>query len=151
MILPTRRAIWSAAVVALLGPLGLWVPWALDAMLVADLALVIGIWLDATRAVRPDSRELAIEREAPPAFSVGRTGEVVYRWINRSSHRVRLRAREIRPDLLGGLQPPRTLAVGGRDKFRERLAVEQEFENERVVEVNLARMRDGANRESANE
>ena len=107
-----------------LGLLGLRVPWALDAMLVADLVLVIAVWLDAARAVRPDSRELSIEREAPSAFSVGRTGEVVYRWINRSSRRVRLRAREIRPDLLGGLQPPRMVAVGGRNEFRERLAVE---------------------------
>lgn len=124
MILPTRRALWSAATVSLLGLLGLRVPGALDAMLFADLALVIGVWLDATRAIRPGSRDLTVERDAPPAFSVGRTGEVGYRWVNRSRRRVRLRAREIRPDLLGGLQPPRTLAVGGADEFRERLPVE---------------------------
>ena len=94
MILPTRRALWGAAAVSLLGLLGLRVPGALDLMLAADLALVAAIWLDATRAVRPDSRDLTIAREAPPAFSVGRTGEVVYRWVNRSRRRVRLRARE---------------------------------------------------------
>jgi uncharacterized protein (DUF58 family) len=124
VILPTRRALWSAAAVSLLGLLGVLVPWALEAMLLADLALVALVWLDATRAVRPDSRELVIERESPPAFSVGRTGQVVYRWVNRSTRRVRLRARELRPDLLGGLQPSRTLAVGGRAEIRERLPVE---------------------------
>jgi uncharacterized protein (DUF58 family) len=124
VILPTWRALWGAAAASLVGLLGLWVPDALDAMLVADLALVVGIWLDATRAVRPGSRELTVEREAPPAFSVGRTGEVVYRWVNRSPRRVRLRARELRPELLGGLQPPRTLTVGAGTALRERLPVE---------------------------
>jgi uncharacterized protein (DUF58 family) len=124
VILPTRRALGSAAAVSLLGLLGLWVPGALDAMLVADLALVVAIWLDATRAVRPGSRELTVAREAPPAFSVGRTGEVAYRWVNRSRRRVRLRAREIRPDLLGGLQPPRPVTVAAGTEVRERLPVE---------------------------
>lgn len=123
MILPTRRALWSAAAVSFLGLLGIWVPGGLDAMLVADLALVVAIWIDATRAVRPGSGDLLIEREAPPAFSVGRTGEVAYRWVNRSPRRVRLRAREIRPDLLGGLQPPRLVAVEGAKEFRERVSV----------------------------
>ena len=124
MILPTRRALWSAAAVSLLGLLAFWVPGSLDAMLVADLMLVVAIWIDATRAVRPGTRDLAVEREAPPAFSVGRTGEVGYRWINRSGRRVQLRAREIRPDLLGGLQPARTVAVARRDETRERLPVQ---------------------------
>ena len=124
MILPTWRALWGAAAASLVGLLGLWVPDALEVMLVADLALVAGIWLDATRAVRPGSRELTVEREAPPAFSVGRTGAVAYRWVNRSRRRVRLRAREIRPDLLGGLQPPRAVAVGAGTELRERLPVE---------------------------
>src|SRR6185295_12272858 len=124
VILPTRRALWSAAAVSLLGLLAFWVPGSLDAMLVADLALVVAIWIDATRAVRPGTRDLAVEREAPPAFSVGRTGEVGYRWVNRSGRRVQLRAREIRPDLLGGLQPARTVAVARRDETRERLPVQ---------------------------
>jgi hypothetical protein len=124
VILPTWRALWGAAAASLVGLLGLWVPEALEAMLVADLALLAGIWLDATRAVRPGSRELTVEREAAPAFSMGRTGEVAYRWVNRSRRRVRLRAREIRPDLLGGLQPPRAVAVGAGTELRERLPVE---------------------------
>jgi len=100
------------------------VPGALDGMLLADVALLVGIWFDATRAVRPGSRDLTVEREAPPAFSVGRTGEVVYRWVNRSRHGVRLRAREVRPHLLGGLQPARVVAIGGGAELRERLPVE---------------------------
>ena len=124
MILPTRRALWSAAAVSLIGLLGVRVPGAFDAMLLTDVALVAVIWLDAMRSVRPGTRALTVEREAPPAYSVGRAGEVVYRWINRSRRSVRLRAREVRPDLLGGLQAPRSLAVGGDSEFSERLPVE---------------------------
>ena len=114
MILPTRRALLSAATVSLLGLLGLRVPGALDAMLFADLALVIGVWLGATRAIRPGWRDLTVEREAPPAFSVGLTGEVGLRWsIARAPSW--LRARGSAP-IARRLQPPRTLGRG--DEFR---------------------------------
>ena len=56
MILPTRRALAVGAALSVIGVLGFRAPRALDAMLVADLALVLGIWLDASRAVRPGSR-----------------------------------------------------------------------------------------------
>lgn len=113
-ILWTPRALTVAAGAALLGILGDWVPgvgWgALDAMLVADAALLGLIWLDATLAVRPPA--LSVRREPLPALSVGHTGAVTYYWANAARRRARLVVREIRPDLLGGTQPPRAVAIG---------------------------------------
>ena len=64
-----------------------------------------------------------VQREVAPAFSVGRVGTVVYRWINRSRRRLRLRVREVRPDILGGTQRPRGVSVGPRGEARETLPV----------------------------
>src|SRR5437879_5354087 len=92
-------------------------------MLVADVVLLAGVWLDGRWAPRPRSPGLEIVRDAPLALSVGRSGEVVYRWANRSGRRARLRVREVRPELLGGVQPPRALTVAPRGERRETLAV----------------------------
>jgi uncharacterized protein (DUF58 family) len=119
----TRRALWTGAALAALGLLSFWVPWALDAMLLADVALLAAVWLDARRASPLGSGGISVSREAPPAFSVGRAGEVSYRWRNAAGRGVRLRLREVRPDLLGGTQPPRELAVGPRGEARETLTV----------------------------
>ena len=123
MILLTRRALWVGTALAALGILGFWVPRALDAMLLADVALLAAVWFDARRAIPLGSAGLTSTREAPPAFSVGRTGEVSYRWVNATRRRARLRVREVRPDLLGGTQPPRELSVPARGERRETLAV----------------------------
>ncbi|HEX4573738.1 MAG TPA: DUF58 domain-containing protein [Gemmatimonadales bacterium] len=123
MILLTRRALWVGAALAALGLVGAWIPGALDAMLVGDIALLLLVWLDATLAARPGPAGVAAARDAPPAFSVGRTGEVTYRWRNETRRRALLRLREVRPDLLGGTQPPRELAVPARGVARETLAV----------------------------
>ncbi len=123
MILLTRRALWVGTALAALGILGFWVPRALDAMLLADVALLAAVWFDARRAIPLGEGALTSTRDAPPAFSVGRTGEVSYRWVNQTRRRARLRVREVRPDLLGGTQPPRELSVPPRGERRETLAV----------------------------
>jgi len=123
VILLTRRALWVGTALAALGILGFWVPRALDAMLLADVALLAAVWFDARRAIPLGSAGLTSTREAPPAFSVGRTGEVSYRWVNATRRWARLRVREVRPDLLGGTQPPRELSVPPRGERRETLAV----------------------------
>src|SRR2546430_9372322 len=92
-------------------------------MLVADVVLLAGVWLDGRWAPRPSARGLEMGGDAPPALSVGRGGEVVYLWANRSGRRARLRVREVRPELLGGVQPPRALTVPPRGERRETLAV----------------------------
>jgi uncharacterized protein (DUF58 family) len=122
-VLFTRRALIVAAALAPLGVLGFWLPWALDAMLVADAGVVALVWLDAALAVGLDQNGLLLRREPLPALSVGHAGEVGYRWSNATRRRARLRVREIRPDLLGGAQPPRAVAVPAAGATRETLSV----------------------------
>jgi len=117
-ILWTPRALLTAGILSVLGAAGFWTPWGLDAMLLADLLLVVLIWLDATLA-----QTVVVNREPLPALSVGHTGEVIYRWTNPSSRAARLRVREVRPEILGGLQPPRTLGIPPRAALREPVPV----------------------------
>jgi len=114
----TPRAILVAGILAALGMLGFLVPWGLDAMLIADALLVFLVWLDATLAQRVD-----VTREPLPALSVGHNGEVSYRWTNTSRRRATLRVREVRPDILGGSQPPRTISIAPHSAARETVAV----------------------------
>jgi len=123
VILCTRRALWVGAALAAGGVLGLRVPWALDAMLLADVALLAAVWLDARHASPLGERGITVTREAPPAFSVGRRSEVSYRWGNRKRRPARLRLREVRPEVLGGTQPPREITVPPRGEVRETVAV----------------------------
>lgn len=123
-VLWTRRGLAAGTVVALCGLLGLRFPWALDAMLVADVVLVAVLWLDAVLAVRPGAAGLKVVRDAPPAFSVGRGGDVSYRWTNTTARRARLCVREVRPDLLGGTQPPRSITIQPRGEARETVGVQ---------------------------
>jgi uncharacterized protein (DUF58 family) len=122
-VLFTPRALVAGAALSLVGAMGFWVPWALDAMLVADAALVALVWLDAGLAVSLDQDGLLVWREPLPALSVGHAGEVAYRWSNGGHRRARLRVREIRPDLLGGVQPPRAVSVPADGDKREALSV----------------------------
>src|SRR5213596_1696041 len=92
-------------------------------MLLADVALLAAVWLDARRASPLEEGGITVTREAPPAFSVGRSGEVSYRWTNRRRRPARLRLREVRPELLGGTQPPREITVPPRGDARETVAV----------------------------
>jgi len=117
-ILWTRRALLVAGLLALLGAAGFWIPWGLDVMLLADVVLIALIWLDATLAQR-----VIVARDPLPAFSVGHAGEVTYRWTNSSTRRARLQVREVRPDILGGPQPPRTLRIPPRTVGRETVPV----------------------------
>src|SRR6266566_4970373 len=125
VILCTPRALWLGAGLALFGLAGLWLPWGLEAMLLGDLALAAAVWLDGFLAPQagPRPRHLVALREAPPAFSVGRPGEVTYRWRNGAPRAARLRLREVRPDLLGGAQPPRWIHVPARGEARETVPV----------------------------
>jgi uncharacterized protein (DUF58 family) len=122
-ILWTRRGLAAGVAVALCGVLGLRFPWALDAMLVADALLVGAVWLDATLATRPRAPAIAVFRDAPPAFSVGRAGEVSYRWVNTTARLARLHVREVRPGLLGDTQPPRFVTVTPHGEVRDAVSV----------------------------
>jgi uncharacterized protein (DUF58 family) len=124
VILPTRRFLWIAAALAGLGLLGVWVDWALDAMLLADATLLALFLVDALLAPAVGAAA-AVQpmRDAPPAFSMGHAVEVTYIWRNTARRAARLRVREVRPELLGGLQPPRALVVPSGGERRERLPV----------------------------
>ena len=124
MILPTRRFLWIAAALAGLGLLGVSVDWALDAMLLADAGLLALFLVDASLAPAVGGAT-AVQpvRDAPPAFSMGHAVEVTYTWRNMAHRAARLRVREVRPELLGGLQPPRALVVPPGGERRERLPV----------------------------
>jgi len=117
-ILWTPRALLIAAIAAVCGAAGLWMPWGPDVMLLADVVLILLIWLDATLA-----QTVGVSREPLPALSVGHTGEVIYRWTNPSARRARLQVREVRPEILGGAQPPRTLGIPPRSATREHVPV----------------------------
>jgi uncharacterized protein (DUF58 family) len=125
VILCTPRALWLGAGLALLGLAGLWLPWGLEAMLVADAALAAAVWVDARLAPHAGAkpRHLVAIREAPLAFSVGRSGDVTYHWRNGAPRAARLRLREVRPELLGGAQPPRWIRVPARGAARETVPV----------------------------
>ncbi len=112
-LLWTPRALAIAAAFAVVGFLGYWVPWALDAMLIADAVLIALIWLDATLAVRvaAPGAAISVTRDPLPALSVGRVGDVTYRWANAATRGAQLVVREIRPDILGGPQPPRAVRL----------------------------------------
>ena len=114
----TPRALLIAGLLALFGVLGFWTSGGLDVMLLADAALILLIWLDATLA-----QTVAVTREPLPALSVGHTGEVTYRWTNPSRRRARLRVREVRPEILGGAQPPRSVAIPPGSATRETVPV----------------------------
>src|SRR2546430_1414169 len=116
-VLWTPRGLWCAAGCALAGLASL------GAMLVADVALVVAVWLDAVLAARPGSAGLGVSRDAPPAFSVGREAAVSYRLVNGTRRIARLRVRELRPDVLGGPQPPRRIAVPPLGTARDRVSV----------------------------
>jgi uncharacterized protein (DUF58 family) len=108
--LPTRRWFRVGAALAALAPLALVWPAAGGVLLVAD-----ALWLGAFVAdwlATADLRGLAVEREPPPAFSVGRPLPVRYRWRQQGRRPLHLRVRESLPGPLAtGPAPVRALTI----------------------------------------
>lgn len=103
MLIPTQRWMVTAALLAVVALLGYaWAP-ALGLLLLLDLAWVGMLVWDGWRAGR---HALSVEREAPSAFSVGRTLPVWYRWQAALDRPQRLRIRELVPAPLGGADLP---------------------------------------------
>lgn len=121
MILPTRRAVFLLGGMAPVALAGYVTPWALDVVLLADLTLVLLVWLDGRLAVDPG--RLDVQRMAPVGFSVGRSSWVTYRWRNPHRRGGTVRLREYRPDVLGGVQPVRSLGLVPRGVVTERVRV----------------------------
>ena len=122
IVLPSRPWFLGAAGLAAVAPLALWWPGAGWGLVLLDLAWVAALAMDAVRALDP--RRLEVTREAPVAFSVGRTFPVRYRWRHGRPHRVRLLVRERLPEPLGGADSPRrALDVPAGAGLDERLAL----------------------------
>ena len=98
MVVPARRWYLGGLALALIAPLALVVPWAGALLLVADLLWLGAFALDAWRAAAVDS--LAVTREAPPAFSVGRALPLRYRWSHAVPRPLTLLVREVFPPML---------------------------------------------------
>ena len=97
-------------------------PAAIGWMILADVLWVAAFAVDAFLVTRPDA--IAVTREAPPAFSVGRSVPVTWRWRNAGRRRARLLVREMLPEPLGGAAgPTRSVMIPGSGGADERLDV----------------------------
>ncbi|MGH7752028.1 MAG: DUF58 domain-containing protein, partial [Gemmatimonadales bacterium] len=99
---------------------------ALDILAALDLLWLTAVGVDGWRSVNP--RRLRVARDTPPSFSLGREGQVVYEWRNPEERAAALIVRETRPEVIGGVQPPRALVVPpegreGKTQAREALPV----------------------------
>jgi uncharacterized protein (DUF58 family) len=120
--IPTRRWFLVAAGLSLVALLGTVRADGLAWLLIVDAVWLLALVVDALSV--SDPREVAVEREAPPAFSVGRALPVSYLWSNRGKRAVTLRVKEQFPEPLGGVSTPLrevTIAPGG--STREQLSV----------------------------
>ena len=109
-VVPSRRWLVGAAALAVVALLGNWWPDAGPVLLLLDGAW-LGLLLADGLATAP-ARTLAVTREAPLAFSVGRSFPVRYRWTHTGRGRQRLLVREALPPPLGGpVTPLRRLEI----------------------------------------
>lgn len=104
MVLPSRRWLVGAAALALVAPLALWWPLAGPILLLLDVGWLLALVADGFGAHSP--RLLEIERDAPAAFSLGRSFVVRYRWRHQRAKRLYLEIREHLPAPLGGAESP---------------------------------------------
>ncbi len=121
MTVPTGRALLLFASLSPLAFLGYATPLALDLLVLANLVLVLLVLIDSRLATRPAA--LRLERFGPDSFSVGRSTEYGYFWVNPGRRPAQLVVRETRPGLLGGVSPQRSLRVPARGTVREALAI----------------------------
>lgn len=118
MWLPTRRWLLGAAALAAVAPLGFVWPAAGVALAGLDLLWIAAWLLDALRAPRPAS--FRVRREAPPAFSAGRSFPVRYAWSHDAPRTVTVLVREVLPPPFGD-PLTRRLQLPPRAPFHERL------------------------------
>jgi uncharacterized protein (DUF58 family) len=104
MVVPSRRWLIGAALLAVVAPLALVRPWAAGLLPALDLLWLAALVADAWWTPAP--RTLEVTREAPAAFGVGRAAVVRYRWRHRARRRLTLEVRERLPDPLGGAETP---------------------------------------------
>ncbi len=101
---PSRRWLWGAAVFAVVAPLGF--VWPATGLLLLLLDLVWLLALAARRRAGLPAGGLQVQREAPAAFSLGRTFDVHYHWRHGRSRAQAVMVREHLPEPLGGADTP---------------------------------------------
>jgi uncharacterized protein (DUF58 family) len=107
--LPSRRWLAGAAAFSVVALLGLVWQDALSALLLLDAAWLAAYAVDAALAGR--ALPLEVSRAAPPAFSVGRSLPVRYRWRHAGPRPVVVLVREALPAPLGAVTPTRRLLL----------------------------------------
>lgn len=120
MLVPSRRWLYGAAGLAALALSALVWPGTGGLLPALDLLWLAALVLDGTLAPAPSG--LAISREAPAAFGVGRAAVVRYRWSHRARRRQLVLVREQLPEPLGGADAPtRRLVIPPGEGLDERL------------------------------
>jgi uncharacterized protein (DUF58 family) len=127
LLLPDRRWYIVAALLAAAAPLALVWPGGAGLFLLLDLLWVAALVIDAWRSAGPELAAVGISREAPPAFSVGRSLPVSYRWSNQARRALTLQVREEFPAPLSpvhGLE--RRIVLPAAGELRESVLVKPE-------------------------
>ncbi len=102
MIVPARRWYLGALAIGAIALLMLFDRrWAL-AFVLANVVWLLMLALDGWRVFGGRTGQVTVERDSPPAFSVGRAAEVRWRWTNRLDRHADVEVREEVPDLLAG-------------------------------------------------
>ena len=100
--LPSRRWYLVAAVLALVAPLALLWPRAVVVLVLLDVLWVVAFVVDVWRLAGLTDAVPAVERAAPPAFSLGRPLPVTYRWSHPLPRPLTVLVREQWPGPLAG-------------------------------------------------
>jgi uncharacterized protein (DUF58 family) len=131
MLLPTRRWLLGAALLALPLPLATWWPGIVPTLVILDLGWVLALAWDAQRVARRLGPGIEVRREAPPAFTVGRAQPVALVWSNPHAVRVVVRVVADDPEPVASPQAgPREVSVPGSGTLRERFEVEPRIRGE---------------------
>jgi uncharacterized protein (DUF58 family) len=119
---PTRRWLLVAAGLSLVALLGTIRSDGLAWLLMADALWVLALVIDILTAANPG--QIAVSREAPPAFSVGRALPVNYIWSSQVRRPVTIRVKEQFPEPLGGVSTPlREITIPAAGQAKEQLSV----------------------------
>ncbi len=119
IFLPARRWYLGAALLALIAPLALRWPVAGLILLLLDLLWLLLLVSDGYRVSGLALSALTPEREAPPAFSVGRSLPVTYHWTNPTDRPLALLVREVFPPMLRAPASERALTLPPGASLRE--------------------------------
>ncbi|HET8624778.1 MAG TPA: DUF58 domain-containing protein, partial [Gemmatimonadales bacterium] len=119
--IPSARWLMGAAFLSMVGLAGLVWPDALALMILLDVVWVGAFALDAWLSGR--SLPVDVTREPPPAFSVGRTLPVHYRWRHAGTRPLLVLVREALPPPLGVATPLRRLVLAPGADTLEQLPV----------------------------